>query len=422
MMPDDVLFFGNSLGDALRAQHERLREFVLNLDANVVLSTPEEDMLDQIVARFEVPCPVLKKDQQFSPGAEDVRIDVTGDYRRATFGPGPHYVNGTRFQLHVPFEGEQDVFFLRPSTFSSNPPRAAVKDQELVMTVQSPADSLDPAAMRGQLDEVLSQIETHLERARAEIDRYNSELKGVARGLLQRRRQKVLADRTLEEHLAVPVTRRPDRSQTLAVDVQKKRRPVEPKTIPQTVAPFHPEPAIQRSDFESVVEVISSFGSAAERFPDTFRPMREEVLREIVLVILNNQFGPAVGELFSRQGKTDIAIVQSTGPVFIGECKIWKGESAFREAVDQLLSYLVWRDTKAALILFVKNKDVSGARDKAVGCMTSHERFKREGPEITGHPVFVLHPEGDVSREIEIALIVVPVPGASDTFDTAETD
>jgi len=45
--------------------------------------------------------------------------------------------------------------------------------------------------------------------------------------------------------------------------------------------------------------------------------MHEEVLREVVLVILNNQFGPAVGELFSRSGKTDIAIVQADADEFI---------------------------------------------------------------------------------------------------------
>lgn len=226
----------------------------------------------------------------------------------------------------------------------------------------------------------------------------------------------MLADRALEEHLAVPVTRRPDRSATLAVGVPKKRRPVEPSRQ-STAAPFQPEPAIQRSDFDAIVAVISAFGAAAERFPDTFRPMREEVLRELVLVILNNQFGPAVGELFSRAGKTDIAILQAGGPVFIAECKIWKGEAAFREAIDQLLGYLVWRDTKAAVVLFVRNKDVTGIVGKAMACMQSHERFKREAAPAAGHPVSVLHQDGDPAREIEIALVVVPIPSSEKPED-----
>jgi hypothetical protein len=408
-MVNNLLFSGNSVGDVLRAQHERLRDFVLALDANAVLTTPVEDMLDRVVAQFEIHCPVLRREDQYSPGATDARIDVTGDFGRATFGPGPHYVSGTRYSLHIPFDGEPDVFFLRPNPFSLNPPTATVSGQEIILTVQAPADSLDPPALRRQLDEQLTQIETHLDRARIEVDQYNAGLREAARGLLERRRQKVLADRALEEHLAVPVTRRDDYSPILAVDVPKKRRPM-PAAVVETAAPFHPEPAITRSDFDAIIDVIASFGFAAERFPETFRPMREEVLRELVLVILNNQFGPAVGELFSRSGKTDITIVQAKGPVFVAECKIWKGDAAFREAIDQLLGYLVWRDSKAALVLFVRNKDVTGVILKAEALVRKHDRYKREGPRSGDRPVFVLHHEGDVNREIEIALIVVPIP------------
>ena len=279
-MPDELLFARNSVGDVLRAQLDRLSEFVLGLDADVVLSTPEDDMLDRIDGRFEIQCPVLRTEDQYSPGAEDAPIDVTGDFSRATFGSGPHYVAGTRFRLHIPFDGERDVFFLRPNPFSMNPPRANVSGQELVLTVQSPADSLDPAAMRRQLDELLAQISIHLERARVEIDQYNAQLREAARGVLTRRRQKVLADRSLEAHLAVPVTRRSDGTPTLAVGIPKKRRPVPSAPGPSADTPFKPEPAIERADFEAIVDVIASFGSAAERFPDTFRPMPEEVLRE----------------------------------------------------------------------------------------------------------------------------------------------
>jgi hypothetical protein len=37
--------------------------------------------------------------------------------------------------------------------------------------------------------------------------------------------------------------------------------------------------------------------------------------------------------------------------VFIGECKFWAGQKAFTGAVDQLNGYLVFRDTKAAIVL-----------------------------------------------------------------------
>ena len=132
---------------------------------------------------------------------------------------------------------------------------------------------------------------------------------------------------------AVPVPR-------LGSSAGRRRSQVPIVSRPPTKA-FAPEPAISQTAFTDIVSVIRSMGLAAERFPDTFGKMPEPVLREILLVVLNNQFGPSGGELFSRQGKTDVAIWRETGAVFIGECKFWTGEKDFGEAIEQLLGYLV---------------------------------------------------------------------------------
>jgi hypothetical protein len=407
-MAADYLFAGASIQDVIRAREERVREFVIAMDADLVLSTPELDLVDRLVDQFRIECPILRVDDRYSPGARDTRIDVTGDFRRATFGPGPHYVQGTRLDLHIPFDGDAGAFKFRPSTFSMNPPTGSVRGNEIVVTAAAPADALDPQQIAEALDRQVGEIETNLTRLRADVDAYNQQLRERAGALVAARRQKVLADRALEEHLAVPVARRPGRSETLALDVARKRTEIRPPV--STTKAFAPEPAISREQFEDITSVISSLGKAVERFPDTFGPMGEETLREILLVVLNNQFGPAVGELFSRQGKTDVAIVASEGPVFIGECKIWTGPSAFADAIDQLLGYLVWRDTKAALILFVKNKNVSAVVGKAGDGLSAHRLFKRAGAPCAEHPVFILHHDGDMSREIEVVLVVVPIP------------
>src|SRR4029077_3780088 len=67
--------------------------------------------------------------------------------------------------------------------------------------------------------------------------------------------------------------------------------------------------------------------------------------------------GDAAGETFNFQSKTDILIRKDGKNVFIAECKFWKGEKAFGETLDQLLSYLSWRDTKTAVVLFNRNAD-----------------------------------------------------------------
>jgi hypothetical protein len=58
--------------------------------------------------------------------------------------------------------------------------------------------------------------------------------------------------------------------------------------------------------------------------------------------------------VFNAAGKTDILIRAEDRSVFIAECKIWKGPATIRDALGQLLSYLSWRDTKAALLVHYK--------------------------------------------------------------------
>lgn len=65
--------------------------------------------------------------------------------------------------------------------------------------------------------------------------------------------------------------------------------------------------------------------------------------------------GSATGETFNKKGKTDILLRHAGNNAFVGECKFWKGEKSFLSTIDQLLGYLTWRDSKTAVIMFVKN-------------------------------------------------------------------
>lgn len=167
----------------------------------------------------------------------------------------------------------------------------------------------------------------------------------------------------MDAYLDVPIVAREHPAPTFSVDPPKRhRKNVQPRSPDgPTTEPFAPEPGVTDEGFAEILATIRSVTRAVERYPSTFAGMPEESLRDVLLVVLNNQFGPATGETFSRNGKTDILISYGdTGEaVFIAECRWWRGPSKFRSAIDQVLSYLVWRDTKAALVLFIGQPDVS---------------------------------------------------------------
>src|ERR1700726_1786397 len=111
--------------------------------------------------------------------------------------------------------------------------------------------------------------------------------------------------------------------------------------------------------------------------PNAAAPVED--LRFHFLVPLNGtSYGQATGETFNFQGKTDILIRVDGKNIFIAECEFWKGEKGFLETVDQLLSYLSWRDTKAALLIFNRNADFTAALAKIAESAPSHPNFKRD--------------------------------------------
>lgn len=118
-----------------------------------------------------------------------------------------------------------------------------------------------------------------------------------------------------------------------------------------------------------------------EQSPKAFETMGEEDLRTHFLVQLNAQYeGRATGETFNFQGKTDILIRVDGRNVFVAECKFWGGEKQFLETIDQLLSYLSWRDTKAAVLIFNRNVNFSEVLREITENSVKHEHGHYKPP------------------------------------------
>ena len=148
--------------------------------------------------------------------------------------------------------------------------------------------------------------------------------------------------------------------------------------------------------------------NALERTPSMTANLDEEKIRDLLLVLLNAQFeGAAAGEVFNAAGKTDILIRAGDRNVFIAECKIWKGPKTIRDALGQLLSYLTWRDTKAALLLFIRTGEPTTIITKSITEIEGHTNYKRtRGTAEDGERYdFILHANGDPNREIRLAFL-----------------
>jgi hypothetical protein len=149
-----------------------------------------------------------------------------------------------------------------------------------------------------------------------------------------------------------------------------------------------------------------------ERSPAAFKGMSEEDLRTQFLVQLNGQYdGQATGETFNSSGKTDILIRHQNKNLFIAECKFWNGPASLTGAIDQLLGYATWRDTKTALLVFSRNKNFTDVLRQIPETVRSHSNFVQQHryASETGFR-FVLTQRDDPARHLIMTVIAFNVP------------
>jgi hypothetical protein len=389
------------MSDYLTAREAQAKRAVDQLPDAAVLEADHSELVQDLLEKVRVRPIDFRWDDMYQdkPKETDITVRDFGFDEVLT-------ARGTSLTVHVPFTGEPDLLGVQPTSFTLNPPRGSAKNSELLLTWEG--RSGEPGQVKGWLDDLTKRINDYAEWSKRDIDVFNGKLHGLLGTWLQQRKAHLERNQQLASALDIPIGRKPAPAPDL-VSVPK-RRPiaVQPQDIAEKVV--QRELRISDDDYAAIVEQLSSARGLLERLPETFSPMGEEALRDLLLVILNNQFGPAGGEMFSRKGKTDIVILRDKGAVFIAECKNWEGVKAFREAIEQLLGYLVWRDTKAALVVFVREKDVTTIAEKALVELSGHAHHLARGNKIGDIPTEVLHHEGDPRRHIRVALLIVPIP------------
>ena len=167
--------------------------------------------------------------------------------------------------------------------------------------------------------------------------------------------------------------------------------------------------------YEDVLNVLSQAGRAMERKPSLYRGKEEEDLRDQFLLFLETRYAATTGtgETFNKTGKTDILLKFEDGTnLFVAECKWWKGEAEFHAAIKQLFDrYLTWRDSKAALLVFVRNKDFTAVVQKVRAEAEKSPYFIRHANDRGETSLaFDFHFPDDEKRVVRFAVLLFAFP------------
>jgi hypothetical protein len=243
----DFLFSSADLRSALGGQAAKMHQAVeAEPEENLKQADPDE-WARALAHHFAVACPELKRDEIWMEPVEDIGVDVSHEQMRAIFDPYSDAVRnypGHRVVVHIPFEGEADVFKFTPSTRTYSSPLAELRGDELIKRIEYPHDR--PANIDAEVDELLRQVDAWLAWAESDIDSFNASLVTEATRGIGVRRQRI---EQRDAHLAqssIPV-RRPgeSRKKTYIPDVLV-RRPA--PSLPQTRADDKPpqlEPVLE---------------------------------------------------------------------------------------------------------------------------------------------------------------------------------
>ena len=402
------IFSERELRDFLEERHNALQREVHSEDKNRLLNMNETEYVNYLVNRYRIEPLVLHWDRQ---GISDREEMIPAE----RFPPLFNVYEGKRYPkqmitYHIPYSGERELLRCTPSSRLLWTADVRLEGGCVCFDVINWRDNAEQ--VKGEANSILDKIRKQAENVAKQVDRHNNTLEDKAQQVVQERKALLLKQANLMASLGVPFYKAEQVPSTFAVPTVTKRIVVKP-SAPSTS--FSPEPTLDSSNYQEILRIIHETGVEIERHPSIYRGKDEETLRDHFIMVLSPHFESVTGETFNKTGKTDILIRHEKTNVFVAECKFWKGIKAFFKAIDQVLGYLTWRDSKAAIVCFIRNKELGPVLKQIETETAYHPCFvKCHGKKAESWFSFEFHLKGDNTRSVQLAVLCFHFP-QSDT-------
>ncbi|MBS4726523.1 hypothetical protein [Aeromonas veronii] len=373
-----------------------------------ILNVNREEYIQHLVAEFSIEPIEIHKDG-LSVSTHEEMIPAEMHPRSYFMDRGGSYPRDV-LVFHLPFTGEPQLLKVRASTYSMSAP--LINLEQGCITFRMINFNLDAQSIKQESDNTIRSIETQNGYLTRDIESFNSSLRQHAEILFDARKEQLLKKNNLIASLGVPIKESGNKSGTFSVPARRTKAIASKPQPKVTDKGYQPEPTLDKTIYSQILKIIHDVGKQFERLPSTYSGKEEEHLRDHMLLILEPNFeGAATGETFNKSGKTDILLRHEGKNVFIAELKYWHGKKGFLDTISQLLGYLTWRDSKAAVVMFVKNKDFMAVLETAKESIVDHENylgFVDEQEE--GWYSYRFHIDGDRNREVKLAVMLFHIP------------
>ena len=388
-------------GSLSRSMDKQISIAINRLSDDYILNVNEEDFIQYLIDEYTLYMPVIHFD--------DVRIET----RKVSVDPEffPRYwgvqesMVRTMVRYIIPISGDYNILYFCPSTLlSSGSGNFHVGTTEIykdILAINDDADQVkqDFESSKDSCIKMLGYLEN-------DVRAYNSSLPDKARRYFVSRKEKIKKENAFIINLGVPTSSQVKSLKTYAVPTVSHRF-IPPKIKNNIKKVQSITPVMDMAKYASILESLQTVGQTYEKLPNVTRGMGEETLRDLFLAQIQTSFksDTAIAEAFNKNGKTDIMVKHGDGVLFVAECRFWKGKQGLHDAISQLLSYLTWRDTKTALLIFVRNTTMSTAINGVKENVTSHENYKStSAPKGETWFNYIFTMPNDSDREVFLAV------------------
>jgi hypothetical protein len=369
-----------------------------------LLNVNEGELIEYLVAKYALEPIEIYTDRSEASERED---HVRAGSRAFDYGIDRGDMIKTQvFTYHVPFAGPSALLEMQPSSRIVWSIEIELDGDELQFDLPN-YHGIEQ--VQREANRILENLKRQADSVNGEVTQHNASLRDYATKKVRTRKESILQRRKQLSSLGVPMRRKGAGAVTLRVPVAKRKLKVEkPKA---SDAKFTPEWTLEDADYNEILRICFETCREIERHPTLYQGKEEEALRDYLLMALASHYENTTGETFNKQGKTDILVRHEGANAFVAECKFWSGQKGYFEAIDQLLSYLTWRDSKTALLMFVRNKQLDPVLAIVAEKTNEHLHFaSADGRVAEGHFVFRFKLPKDDTRRATITVLCFHFP------------
>ena len=402
------IFSESRLSEILEARKQSLLKDIETEQPNKLLNSNESDYVGYLAKKYHIDRITFHFEAlQVSHSEKLIPIE------RHPFNSGARFSYSQQsayprqvITFHLPFTGDGSLLRYQPSTHLMWSTEISVSSDEIHFDIINWQN--DTATLKQEQNDIICKIRQQNDYVTGEVEHYNSGLDAQARFALSERKALLLKQASTVESLGIPLRKASDVVQTFSVPIVPKKLLVKPVSSETAYAP---QPTLDHETYQNILTILHEMGVAMERNPSTYAAKHEEDLRDFFLMTLGTHYPNATGETFNKNGKTDILVRHDGTNIFVGECKFWKGIKGFHETIDQILGYLTWRDSKAAILCFVNNKELNPVLDQIATCTPQHPCFiRQEGKKAESWIQFEFRLKSDPTRNVHLAVLCFHFP------------